>query len=284
MTDPLLLHRTQRISLTKSQLRTELGAELLSLCQSATADGCVAVEEVEGLRAWLQDCEGVDLPAVSYLREVVARVLADGKITPAECRDVHLAVEDVLPVELRRVSAQSRREIEKSERDQKRAARVREREQKRETRRQAAPIDSANFTVAGVRYEGRPRIIARCCRVGEAVRLERDRDNRYSHAVIAVHVESGEQIGFVPEEHAQRLAPIMDRGAIAQAYLTKLLTGGRSPIPIVQARFFRSEADVRVGAGFASRAQIPRASEGMPVCAWLVAVAVLIGLVFIFSR
>ena len=48
-------HRTRRISLTKTQLRTELGAELLSLCESVTADGKLTPEEAQALRQWLDD-------------------------------------------------------------------------------------------------------------------------------------------------------------------------------------------------------------------------------------
>ena len=62
---PLPLHRTRRISLTKAQLRTELGAELLSLCQSATADGAIAPEETQGLREWLDEAAAAELPAAS---------------------------------------------------------------------------------------------------------------------------------------------------------------------------------------------------------------------------
>ena len=158
-------HRTRRISLSKAQLRTELGAELLSLCESVTADGKIAPEEAQGLREWLDDADAADLPAATYLREVVERALADGTVTTDECREVYRAVEAVLPPEVRRQARAVRRDVEATERDQVNAAREREREE----RRRDVQIASANFMVAGVRHEGRGELIARYANAGDPV-------------------------------------------------------------------------------------------------------------------
>ena len=45
----------------------------------------------------LDDSMDVDLPAASYLREVVGRVIADGQITADECSEVYRAVEARAP-------------------------------------------------------------------------------------------------------------------------------------------------------------------------------------------
>jgi hypothetical protein len=241
MTDqPLQPHHTRRISLTKSQLRTELGAELLSLCQSVTGDGKVAPEEAEGLREWLDKAAAADLPAASYLREVVERVLADGQITPEECRELYRAIEAVLPPEVRRQAAASRRDAESIEREVSKAAR----EQEREERRRDVQVTAANFMVAGVRHDGRGDIIARYANVGDPIRLVRDRDNRYSRYAIAVLLENGKQIGFVPEEDAQELAPHLDQGAKCAAWMTKILGSSRVPIPVVQTKLYRADSAV----------------------------------------
>lgn len=239
-------HRTRRISLTKAQLRTELGAELLSLCESITADGKLAPEEAQGLREWLDEADDAELPAASYLREVVERVLADGKITPEESREVYRAVEAVLPPEVRRQAAAARREIETAERDEAKAARDQEREKEREERRRDVQLASANFMVAGVRHEGRGEVIARYANAGDPVRLVRDRGNRFSRFAIAVQLDNGKQIGFVPEEDAQRLAPFLDQGAKCVAFMTKILGSGRTPIPVVQTRLYRADSTVDV--------------------------------------
>jgi hypothetical protein len=235
-------HRTRRISLTKTQLRTELGAELLSLCESVTADGTVTPDEAQALRQWLDDSQGIDLPAASYMREVVARAIADGQITREECREVYRAVEAVLPPEVRRTAVANRRGVEAAKKAQARAAR----EQERLERQRNAPIASANFMVAGCRYEGRPGIIARHANAGDPVRLSRDVGNRFSTHAIGVQLEGGQQIGFVPEEIATELAPELDAGARCAAYMTKILTGGRSPIPVVQARLYAADSTIDV--------------------------------------
>lgn len=232
--------RTKRISLTKTQLRTELGAELLSLCQSVTADGKIAPEEVEGLRSWLADADAAELPAASYLREVVERILADGQITPDEYKELHKAVESVLPSELRKDATAARKSVADAERAAVKAAK----EAEREERRRNAPLASANFMVAGVRHDGRQAVIERHANPGDAVTLQRDRGNRFSKYAVAVVLANGKQIGFVPEDDAQELAALLDQGARADAVITKILGGGRSLIPVVQTYLYRADAQV----------------------------------------
>lgn len=106
---------SRQFTLSKSQLATELGAELLSLCQSVTADGRLAPEELEGLRRWLSDATAADIPALSYLRTSIERVLADGRITPEEYRDVYRAVEAILPFEARKQALAARQQVESAE-------------------------------------------------------------------------------------------------------------------------------------------------------------------------
>ena len=54
---------TRGIALSKAQLRTSLGAELLSLCRSVTADGRLEPEELTALRQWLDHAAAADMPA-----------------------------------------------------------------------------------------------------------------------------------------------------------------------------------------------------------------------------
>ena len=241
MSDPALPpHRTRRVTLTKAQLRTELGAELLSLCQSITADGRLAPEEIAGLRDWLADTEESDLPAISYLREIVVRVLADGQITPDEYQELYKAVEAVLPPEVRRQAIAARREVERADKAAARAERDAERQRERDERIRNRPIASANFMVAGVRHEGRPAVIDRYAKVDDSISLVRVPGNSFSNAAIAVMLPNGKQIGFVPEDDAQYLAPHLDDGSRCEARITRILTAGRSPIPVVQAHLYPS--------------------------------------------
>jgi hypothetical protein len=235
-----------RVSLTKAQLRTELGAELLSLCQSTTADGRLATEEIEGLREWLTEAGAADLPAVSYLKEIVERILADGHITPEEYKELHKAVETVLPAELRKQASAARRDIEGAEKAAARSAKEADRDRARRERQRSRPVASANFMVAGARHEGRPTVIERHANAGDEVRLVRDHGNRFSSAAIAVNLMNGKQIGFVPDDEAQTLAPLLDQGLRVEAVITKILSGGRSPIPVVQVYVLHPDSTARI--------------------------------------
>jgi hypothetical protein len=116
MTDtglPTYLNRG--LSLSHAELCTQRGAELLSLCQSVTADGRLTPEELDGLRLWLSEAESVEMPAAKHLRGVITKVLADGKITPDEYKEVHRAVEAVLPFDARRQAMSARLEAEAAE-------------------------------------------------------------------------------------------------------------------------------------------------------------------------
>jgi hypothetical protein len=103
---------------------------------------------------------------------------------------------------------------------------------------------SANFMVAGVHYEGRPEIIRRFAEDSHQVFLIRDRRNRYSKNAIEVRLPNGMQIGFVPEDDAREMAHYLDDGCPHQAEITKILTGGRVPIPVVQTYVYRPDCDV----------------------------------------
>lgn len=84
--------------------------------------------------------------------------------------------------------------------------------------------------VAGVTFEGRQRIIARCS-VGETLKLVRDPTNRYDKGAIKVTRLNGEQLGFIPE-HVSRgdepsgLAHRMDRGDKYNCRIKDLTGGG----------------------------------------------------------
>ena len=88
-------------SISPAELDTAPGTALLRLCQSATADGRLSPEELEGLRQWLAADETAAMPAGRHLRSIVSKVLADGRVTPDEYQQVLRAVESVLPLEAR---------------------------------------------------------------------------------------------------------------------------------------------------------------------------------------
>jgi len=233
MTDQgLPTYLTRQHTLSQAQLATALGAELLSLCQSVTADGRLAPEELQGLQQWVNDADAAALPAVQYLRTSIERVLADGRITQQEYREVYRAVEAILPFEARKQALVARQQVETAESEAR--------------RRGAAVADTAiadlTFMVAGVRQEGRPELIERYARVGDVIVLARERDASANITAIRVQLSSGAEIGFVPAEETGNLAPLLDGGYRYEARITELLSTGRSPIPVVRAQVFDDRA------------------------------------------
>lgn len=238
MTDHgLPTYLTRQHSLSKAQLGTALGAELLSLCQSVTADGRLAPEELEGLQQWLHDADTVEMPAVKYLRTSIERVLADGRITPEEYREVYRAVEAILPFEARKQALAARVEADTTA-----AAAARVERAGRQLGKPVADtsIATVTFMVAGVRQEGRPEVIERHARPNDVIVLARQREDGERDAAITVQLSNGSEIGFVPDDDARQLAPLLDDGCRYEARITEVLTTGRGPIPVVQARVFGS--------------------------------------------
>lgn len=241
MTDSSLpTYLSRSYALSGADLATTLGAELLSLCQSVTADGRLEAEELDGLRQWLSDAETARLPAARHLRQVIERVLADGRITPEEYQQVYRALEAILPIEARRQALNARLGAEAADEAAARAAREAERQRLREHQRRGTPLASVSFMVAGVRQADRPAIIEQHARIGQAVVLQRDPASPHGISTIAVKLPGGQQIGFVPKDEAAQLAPLLDGGCRYTARISEIVSTSRSRIPVVRADFFRS--------------------------------------------
>lgn len=226
-----------RISLTAKQLQLDTGMQLLAICQSVTSDGRLSDDEVHELQQWISDNQGHDLPAIQHLTANLEEVLLDGIITDGERQTVYKAIEAVLPPEHRRIATDLRRQAQAEEKAA--AAAQREDERKQKTLNKGR---SFNFMVAGTRHEGRDSIIEDSVSAGDDVYLRRDYNNKHSRHAVAVLTSDGEQIGFVPEDLAGTLAPLLDQQWHQKASITKLLTRGRSPLPVVQLQVFSPEA------------------------------------------
>jgi hypothetical protein len=217
--------RKKRVSLTPKQLSAGAGAELLVLCETITTDGSVTEGEAEELKAWLDVNASTDLPSIQFLTEIVNRILADGRVTDEERRELHQALERVLPPAARQQAKQNRSATEA-------AATARNQH-----------VYVANFLVAGIHFESRYQIISRHVAPQNVVFLVRDRGNAYSRNAVEVRLRTGQQIGYVPETYAPEIAPFLDAGHRHAAYVTKVLTGGRAPIPVIQAYIYRPDAE-----------------------------------------
>lgn len=233
-----------RISLTKTQRASQIGAELLSLCQTVTADGSLNDEEVTSLREWLTAHAASDLPAIRFLAPVVEHILADSVVSAHERRELYLAIEKVLPPDARGLARAARIASEWTERQERTEVAKLLKDSERAARERNRPIERFDFMIAGAKYEGRPAIIKRHVRVPDEVQLVRDPDNRYSRNAVKVVTASGHHIGFVPEEHASDLAPLLDKAHPYLARIKKVLTGSTHPIPVVVADLFRHGANI----------------------------------------
>jgi hypothetical protein len=236
--------QSRRLSITKLQRESAAGAELIALCQTVTEDGSLSSEEVAALEQWLVDHESTGLPARDYLFHTVRKIVADGKVTREEAKELYRAIETVLPVDVREPVRTRRQAVERDAAEQARAERETAKQAQREERERNRPVGSWNFMVAGTRYERRPYVIARYASPKDTVYLIRDRQNRFSRNAVEVRLANGMHIGFVPEEFACDVAPLLDQGLPHEAFITKILTGGRSPIPVVQAYLYRRDASL----------------------------------------
>jgi hypothetical protein len=258
-------HKPRR-SLTKTQLETPAGAELLSLCQTITEDGRVSEAEVTALRDWLSRNRDSGLPSEDFLIATVEEILADGRITHDELEDLHEALETVLPPDLRKGAQGKRREAAAEDRRLAKEQTAAAKEQAAAERERTRPVASYDFMVAGVGHDGRDEII-RDFMDGDdpnaIVYLARDPANEHSDNAVEVRLSEGECIGYVPERDnmAREIAEYLDTGHKHLAFIKKILTGGRSPIPVVVAHIIRPDAEVE---GAVTQDEVPGESEGVP--------------------
>ena len=232
----------RRISITKLQRRTGAAVELIALCQTITAGGRLADDEIVAFKRWLTDNERIDLQAKDFLALTVTKILTDGTVTDEERDDLHAAIEAALPPDVRADVRARRRARQGADREQRRIERNAARTAAREARLRDTPLETWDFMVAGSLYEGRPEVIERYARIGDPVYLARDPTNRFSANAIEIRLPNGMQIGFVPETDARDMAPELDSGCPHRAYLKKILAGRRAPIPVVVASLYHPEA------------------------------------------
>lgn len=230
-----------RLSITKLQRRTSIATDLLDLCQAITEDGHLDEGEIEALRLWLADNRGADLPAIAFLAETVERILADGRVTPDEHRDLYRAIETVLPPDLRASVRGTRVALEDADKERSRRAKA----EAADSRERNRPLEHYDFMVAGVRYEGRSQAVETWAAPDVAIQFEREPKNRYSKNATLVKVQVADAVlGYVPEVLAADLAPLLDSGHQYRARIKKVLGGGRSPVPVVVADIFGPDADL----------------------------------------
>lgn len=229
------------VALTKQQLQSAAGIELLELCQSVAEDGRIGKDEVVRLARWLRANRASDLPSVAYLSTTIEHIIADGKVSTDEVELLHKALESVLPPSVRGTAAATRRAVKQLDRVAEKASKARDRELQRDAARAAEPEDEFGFPAAGVRYEGRQRHIAAVVQPGIDATLERDPENPHSGSGTATRIlVRGLEIGYVPGRVSCQLAPLLDEGMQYRARVEEV-SGQDTLIPVVAVEVYRPD-------------------------------------------
>ena len=66
---------------------------------------------MERLRAWLQVDRGAEFPALPFLYETIDQISSDGEVTEDELDRLALAIERVLPKDVRLAAAAERKQV-----------------------------------------------------------------------------------------------------------------------------------------------------------------------------
>ncbi len=241
--DPAKVRR-KRLSLTRADIETTAGLELLQVLQSIADDGQLTEEEVKGLRSWLATNAATNLPSHEYLTTVINEVLRDDIITDDEFKLLHDAVLRVLPPELRSIADLRRREQRKRSSEERKQQRNEEALRGREERDRNRPLERADFMIAGATIgEDRREACEGCCE-DDVVSLVREPDNPYDSNAILVICEDGSDLGYVPRTLAKDLAPLLDGGARQEFKVKKLLgTSSDRIIPVIVGCLYGRDTD-----------------------------------------
>lgn len=232
----------RRVSLSKAHRSTPAGRELIALLTELSADGQVTREEMARLKAWLEVDRGVDFPACAFLYGVVEPISQEPAITEEALDALALAIERVLPTDVRFMATLKRKEHRAARRRDLAAKREQERDAQREARERAKPLHRADFVVMGARRSAERREGCAGLEVGEAVVLEREPDNSHDANAVLVLTQDETELGYVPREEAKHMAPLLDAGAEVDATVKKLLeTAEGDTLPVVIAVLRRGD-------------------------------------------
>ena len=113
-----------RVTLTKKQIATDAGTQLLSLLVDIGQDGELTAEEIYRLRGWLENNRTVEFPGIQHLRAVVDEALRDEQLSDDERLDLLLELERVLPIHDRSAVTAARRDRAAQLRAEERAQRT----------------------------------------------------------------------------------------------------------------------------------------------------------------
>ena len=252
---PQLAEPKRQVTLSKADRATLVGRQLIDLLVELSADGVVSRDEMNRLRGWLEIDHGVDFPALPFLHETIEQISFDGEVAEDELDRLALAIERVLPKDIRvaavanrkppprgttpRLNAKPKRQTMIDALSAKRAARDAERSR-------AGILHEGVFHVAGAfRFAERREACERLIE-DDRVRFEREPDNQHDVNSILVLTEDDCELGYVPREAASAIAPLLDADAEADVRIQRLWeTPDGNIVPFVIAKIRRGEAAAR---------------------------------------
>ena len=240
------------VTLSKSQRETTVGRELTELLVELSADGTVSREELERLRSWLQFDHAVDFPALPFLYETIDQISSDGEITEDELDRLALAIERVLPKDIRVEAAARRQEARKArriaQRDNQRQAMIAARAEKRTARDVARTREGilyqASFPIAGAFRSEQRRDACERLIVDDIVQFEREPDNVHDANAILILAGDDCELGYVRREEARAIAALLDAGAEADVRVHRLWeTPDGNVVPIVAVKVRQGDTE-----------------------------------------
>lgn len=242
----------RQVTLSKSQRETTVGRQLIDLLVALSADGSVSREELQRLRKWLEIDHAVDFPALAFLYETTDQISSDGEITEDELDRLALAIERVLPKDIRVAAAAKRKEARNArriaQRENQRQAMIAARTEKRAARDmeriRAGVLYQADFPIAGaMRSEERRQACERLI-VDDIVTFEREPDNVHDANAILILGSDDCELGYVRREEARDIAPLLDAGAEADVRVHRLWeTPDEKVVPIVLVKIRQGDTD-----------------------------------------
>ena len=219
--------RTTNTPAAARQQTTEACLELLAVYDTVAENGRLLPNEASAWGDWLGAYSEAAFLPQDQLANLVRRALGVGVITDSDRVAIRNAIDRLLPPDVREVVRTGRTKGSAGGRG-----------------RENTPIDSYRFVVAATREDVRTTHIARYAFEGDEVLLVRESDNPHSRSAVLVRLVTGFDVGYVPELDARSMAQHLDENLPYSASVKRIVRGGRAPIPIITADFYRADSRV----------------------------------------
>jgi len=196
----------RHVTLSKSHVETAVGRELVNLLKELSADGNVSREEMERLRTWLEIDHGVDFPALPFLYETIDQISSDGEVTEDELDRLALAIERVLPKDIRLAVAAQRTQARTvrrlAQREAQRQLLIAGRAARKAARdaalARARVLYQDTFPIRGAFRSEERRHACNRLMVGDVVTLQREPGNTHDSNAILILGDGDVELGYVP--------------------------------------------------------------------------------------